>query len=132
MLSESRLPSLSVNELHSAIHTQNRTHTHIHTYIEASHIENLVLLKTAGLAKELYFEQFDFLAFLKYLEYWKRPEYIKCLSFPQCLTFLDYILSSPAFRKKLKDPVAVAALKHQQSCAWIYAGRGPADFAVFE
>ena len=35
--------------------------------------------------------QSSFLDFLRYLRYWKRPEYAKYLSYPHCLYFLDLL-----------------------------------------
>lgn len=36
--------------------------------------------------------QESFLDFLRYLRYWKRPEYAKYLSYPNCLYFLDLLV----------------------------------------
>eukprot|EP00804_Cyclotella_cryptica_P001267 CCRYP_012741-RA/>CCRYP_012741-RA protein AED:0.14 eAED:0.09 QI:0/0/0/1/0/0/2/0/123 len=36
--------------------------------------------------------QSSFLDFLRYLRYWKRPEYAKYLIYPNCLYFLDLLV----------------------------------------
>jgi hypothetical protein len=36
--------------------------------------------------------QSSFLDFLRYLRYWKRPEYAKYLQYPHCLYFLDLLV----------------------------------------
>ena len=51
------------------------------------------------LAQEKYFENEAFIRFLKYLRYWKRPEYMIHLRFPQCIAFLDALIDNPQFRK---------------------------------
>jgi hypothetical protein len=44
------------------------------------------------LAVRGYFENESFKNYLKYLVYWKTPEYIKFIKYPECLYFLDLIL----------------------------------------
>ena len=51
------------------------------------------------LAQNRYFQDEKFMNFLKYLEYWKRPEYLKHLVFPQCLAFLDALNNVPDFKQ---------------------------------
>lgn len=41
------------------------------------------------LAQEEYLTNVDFIAFLRYLNYWKLPQYRRYILYPQCLYFLD-------------------------------------------
>jgi len=43
------------------------------------------------LASQGYFKRDEFKNYLKYLLYWKQPDYIKFIKFPQCLYFLDLL-----------------------------------------
>lgn len=45
--------------------------------------------------------QSSFLDFLRYLRYWKRPEYAKYLQYPHCLYFLDLLV--PPSSDSLED-----------------------------
>jgi hypothetical protein len=45
--------------------------------------------------------QSSFLDFLRYLRYWKRPEYAKYLQYPNCLYFLDLLV--PPSSDSLED-----------------------------
>jgi len=56
---------------------------------------------TEDLAKNGYFEEESFLNYLKYLEYWKKPEFLKYLKHPRCLDVLDQI-QKPEVREELK------------------------------
>lgn len=78
------------------------------------------------LAKNRYFEQPAFINYLRYLQYWKKPQYATSLLFPQCLRILD-ALQDAAFRKKLVLNEAITELKRQQSHQWIYFDRNAGD-----
>ncbi len=43
------------------------------------------------LAQHKYFEDKSFVNYLKYLRYWKRPEYAKFILYPHCLHYLDQL-----------------------------------------
>lgn len=75
------------------------------------------------------------MAYLKYLEYWKEPEYARFIvyvitflnnniltsspRYPSCLQALTLILQNPAHATKtLKDPVFCEHLLFQQRCTW--------------
>ncbi|CAM9339676.1 unnamed protein product [Phaeothamnion confervicola] len=60
-------------------------------------------LSKTVLAQNRYFDDPAFLAFLRYLSYWKRPEYAKFVTYPHCLGFLDILNDSEneLFRKEL-------------------------------
>ena len=40
--------------------------------------------------------QSTFLEFLRYLRYWKKPDYAKYLQYPHCLYFLDLLVPPPS------------------------------------
>ncbi|RVX01776.1 Mediator of RNA polymerase II transcription subunit 31 [Vitis vinifera] len=42
------------------------------------------------LAQNRYFEDEAFIGYLKYLQYWQQPEYIKFIMYPHCLFFLNF------------------------------------------
>jgi mediator of RNA polymerase II transcription subunit 31 len=52
----------------------------------------------SGLAQSQYLEDPAMVAFLDYLQYWKRPEYAKFLLYPHALAVLD-MLQQKAFRQ---------------------------------
>ncbi len=60
----------------------------------------------------------EFVAYLKYLLYWKKPEYARFLIWPHCLEFLE-LLQGEEFRNKLlMEPDMVAKLTHQFEAFW--------------
>lgn len=71
------------------------------------------------LASNGYFEDEQFLAFLRYLRYWKRPEYLRHLLFPQALFFLDMIIDDPQFRKEMKLQQFSTFIHQQQAAHWM-------------
>jgi mediator of RNA polymerase II transcription subunit 31 len=59
------------------------------------------------------------MAYLRYLEYWREPEYARFIIYPACLQALTLILNNPTHAGKvLKDPVFCEHLLFQQRCAW--------------
>ncbi|KAH7824286.1 putative mediator of RNA polymerase II transcription subunit 31 [Monocercomonoides exilis] len=69
------------------------------------------------LAQQKTFENPAFIRYLEYLQYWKRPEYISFLMFPQCLFFLDKLLD-PQVREALKSSAVSDIIKKQQDNIW--------------
>lgn len=69
------------------------------------------------LAQSRYLVDPAFLNYLSYLQYWHRPEYIKYLSHPHCLYFLD-LLQTSVFRQALLTPSYVNLLHEQQFFHW--------------
>ena len=65
-----------------------------------------------------YFADPAFMAYLEYLQYWKRPEYSRLLQFPQCLKFLDVLIESENFRTELGIPSFVDFAHQQQGASW--------------
>ena len=55
-----------------------------------------------SLAIQGYFDDEKFIRYLKYLLYFKRPEYVKYILFPHCLFFLEK-LQNEKFRDSMKD-----------------------------
>ena len=88
-------------------------------YVELEFVQNLsnphywCYLASKGL-----FENEKFVAFLKYLTYWKQPLYIQYLTFPHCLAFLDEFLSNEKFRTELKNPIFASYAMQQQIWQW--------------
>ncbi|WWC62947.1 uncharacterized protein I303_105545 [Kwoniella dejecticola CBS 10117] len=55
-----------------------------------------------SLATQGYFQKQSFINYLKYLEYWRDPEYIKYIIFPTSLIYLT-LLQSDLFRARSSD-----------------------------
>jgi len=65
------------------------------------------------LAQYKYFEDAGFLEYLKYLQYWKAPEYAKFIKFPYSLFVLDRVVNDEHFREDCKTN-AFRDMLHQQ------------------
>ncbi|KAH9613700.1 hypothetical protein KSS87_023272 [Heliosperma pusillum] len=63
------------------------------------------------LAQNRYFEDEAFIGYLKYLQYWQRPEY------PHCLYFLE-LLQNPNFRNSMAHPGSKELAHRQQFYFW--------------
>ena len=72
-----------------------------------------------ALAQQLYFEDEAFVEYLKYLQYWKKPEYAKFIVYPHALYFLD-LLQTEEFRKALKNTKFCEDIHLQQFYHWQY------------
>ncbi|CBJ26252.1 conserved unknown protein [Ectocarpus siliculosus] len=51
------------------------------------------------LAQGGYLDDRAFIRFLEYLQYFKRPEYAKFITYPHSLAMLDLLINNPPFRK---------------------------------
>jgi len=71
------------------------------------------------LAQRGFFDDSAFVNYLKYLLYWKSPEYAKFLKYPQCLMFLE-LLQYEKFRKELVYPSCAKFIDDQQLLHWQY------------
>jgi mediator of RNA polymerase II transcription subunit 31 len=60
----------------------------------------------------------NFLTFLRYLRYWKEPQYAVFLSFPHCLHFLDLLIESEAFRRDIGKSAFRDYMHQEQYAAW--------------
>eukprot|EP00915_Cephaloidophora_sp_WS-2016_P006565 GHVH01008854.1.p1 GENE.GHVH01008854.1~~GHVH01008854.1.p1 ORF type:complete len:156 (+),score=14.97 GHVH01008854.1:72-539(+) len=79
------------------------------------------------LAKGGYLNEPAFLRFLKYLDYWRRPEYVEHIIFPHSLRMLT-ALHDQDFRNKLSTHEGLMALKIQQANSWLCYRRQSKDF----
>ncbi|CAB3408607.1 unnamed protein product [Caenorhabditis bovis] len=71
------------------------------------------------LAQRGYFKEDYFVNYLQYLMYWKKPEYARCLKFPQCLFILE-ALQSPQFREAMAFPHNAKFVEDQLVLQWQY------------
>ncbi|KAL5569710.1 hypothetical protein UlMin_026285 [Ulmus minor] len=69
------------------------------------------------LAQNRYFEDEAFIGYLKYLQYWQRPEYTKFIMYPHCLFFLE-LLQNPNFRNAMAHPGSKELAHRQQFYFW--------------
>lgn len=69
------------------------------------------------LAQRGYFKDSTFVNYLKYLLYWKEPEYAKYLKYPMCLYFLD-LLQYEHFRRELVNAQCTKFIDDQQILLW--------------
>ncbi|EPS69819.1 hypothetical protein M569_04948, partial [Genlisea aurea] len=69
------------------------------------------------LAQNRYLEDEAFIGYLKYLQYWQRPEYIKFIMYPHCLYFLE-LLQNPNFRNAMAHPANKELAHRQQFYFW--------------
>lgn len=69
------------------------------------------------LAQNRYFEDEAFIGYLKYLQYWQRPEYVKFIMYPQCLFFLE-LLQNANFRNAMAHPGNKELAHRQQFYFW--------------
>lgn len=69
------------------------------------------------LAQNRYFDDEAFIGYLKYLQYWQRPEYIKFIMYPHCLFFLE-LLQNANFRSAMAHPANKELAHRQQFFFW--------------
>ncbi|KAL9263746.1 Mediator of RNA polymerase II transcription subunit 31-like protein [Drosera capensis] len=69
------------------------------------------------LAQNRYFEDEAFIGYLKYLQYWQRPEYVKFIMYPHCLYFLE-LLQNSSFRAAMAHPGNKELAHRQQFYFW--------------
>ncbi|KAF8044376.1 hypothetical protein BT93_A2386 [Corymbia citriodora subsp. variegata] len=69
------------------------------------------------LAQNRYFEDEAFIGYLKYLQYWQRPEYMKFIMYPHCLFFLE-LLQNANFRNAMAHPGNKELAHRQQFFFW--------------
>uniref|UniRef100_A0A7S2XM67 Mediator of RNA polymerase II transcription subunit 31 n=1 Tax=Attheya septentrionalis TaxID=420275 RepID=A0A7S2XM67_9STRA len=62
----------------------------------------------------------SFIAFLRYLQYWKRPEYAKYISYPHCFFFLDLLIHNEPFRREMANVGFRNFVHEQQFYSWQY------------
>lgn len=69
------------------------------------------------MAQRDYFKDPNFVNYLKYLIYWKKPEYAKFIKYPMCLYFLD-LLQSEEFRRKIVTAQCCKFIDDQAILLW--------------
>ncbi|XP_043700425.1 mediator of RNA polymerase II transcription subunit 31-like [Telopea speciosissima] len=69
------------------------------------------------LAQNRYFEDEAFIGYLKYLQYWQQPEYIKFIMYPHCLFFLE-LLQNANFHNAMAHPGSKELAHRQQFFFW--------------
>ncbi|CAI2321890.1 unnamed protein product [Caenorhabditis sp. 36 PRJEB53466] len=69
------------------------------------------------LAQRGYFKEEYFVNYLKYLLYWKEPQYARCLKFPQCLHMLE-ALQSQQFRDAMAYGPSAKFVEDQVVLQW--------------
>lgn len=60
----------------------------------------------------------QFLDFLRYLQYWKKPEYVRYIIYPNSLYFLDLLISNERFRTELVNVPFRNFIHEQQFYSW--------------
>ncbi|XP_072210039.1 mediator of RNA polymerase II transcription subunit 31 isoform X4 [Excalfactoria chinensis] len=80
------------------------------------------ITSTVILAQRGYFKDKAFVNYLKYLLYWKEPEYAKYLKYPQCLHMLE-LLQYEHFRKELVNAQCAKFIDEQQILHWQHYSR---------
>jgi mediator of RNA polymerase II transcription subunit 31 len=75
-------------------------------------------LATTGILGET-----SFIEFLKYLQYWKQPEYVRLLQYPHCLFFLDLLINNTVFRRELANVSFRNFIHEQQFYNWQHRAR---------
>ena len=71
------------------------------------------------LAKQGLFDNESFKNYLKYLLYWKKPEYIQFIRYPECLFFLE-LIQHDELQQMIKDKNCVHFICEQQMLHWKY------------
>eukprot|EP00268_Persea_americana_P029492 TRINITY_DN2852_c0_g2_i4.p1 TRINITY_DN2852_c0_g2~~TRINITY_DN2852_c0_g2_i4.p1 ORF type:complete len:231 (+),score=48.38 TRINITY_DN2852_c0_g2_i4:123-815(+) len=69
------------------------------------------------LAQNRYFEDEAFIGYLEYLQYWRRPEYMKFIMYPHSLYFLE-LLQNANFRNAMAHPASKELAHRQQFYFW--------------
>ena len=75
------------------------------------------------LATQGFFNDPAFLQFLNYLQYWKRPEYVRFITYPHSLYFLDLLCKSSTFRREMANVGFRNFVHEQQFYSWQYRSR---------
>lgn len=74
-------------------------------------------MKKKVLAQRGYFKDAAFINYLKYLLYWKEPEYARYLKYPMCLYFLD-LLQYEHFRREAVNSYTCKFIDNQAILLW--------------
>lgn len=71
------------------------------------------------LAQRGYFKNQTFLNYLKYLMYWTKPEYVKYIIYPQCLSLLE-LLQHETFLKEILNAQCSKYIDEQLLLIWLH------------
>lgn len=82
--------------------SNNHFHFHVHSIV---------------IAQRGYFKDQTFINYLKYLTYWKEPEYARYIKYPMCLYFLD-LLQYEHFRREIVNSQCVKFIDDQSILLW--------------
>nr|CCA21070.1 mediator of RNA polymerase II transcription subunit 31 putative [Albugo laibachii Nc14] len=77
----------------------------------------LLYSTSVDLATNRYFENPAFMNYIKYLEYWKKPEYAQYIVYPHCLAFLD-LIQTERFRQMIARDDFMTLVHSQQFYHW--------------
>lgn len=69
------------------------------------------------LATNRYFQDKAFLNYLEYLNYWRKPEYVKFIAYPYCLHFLE-LVQHERFRIDLLNPKFIEYIHRNTYYHW--------------
>ncbi|ORX37062.1 SOH1-domain-containing protein [Kockovaella imperatae] len=79
-----------------------------------SELEFVQCLANPLYLKELYtqglLDNAEMLNYLKYLDYWREPEYVRFIVYPTCLVYLT-LIQQETFRSRLGDPAFIEELR---------------------
>lgn len=81
------------------------------------HSEFVLYFFLAVIAQRGYFKDQTFINYLKYLLYWKEPEYARYIKYPMCLYFLD-LLQYEHFRREIINSQCVKFIDDQAVLLW--------------
>jgi mediator of RNA polymerase II transcription subunit 31 len=74
-------------------------------------------MRRTALAQQGILEQPEFVAYLRYLQYWHQPQFARFLVYPVALHMLD-LLQEPAFRENLKHEGTAAEIAERLVRHW--------------
>lgn len=74
------------------------------------------------MAQSKYLESEEFLNYLNYLEYWRKPENAKYLIYPNCLHVLT-LLKEPRFRQEISRADVAKMFMDDFYMTWLNKGR---------
>lgn len=74
------------------------------------------------LAQRGYFKQEKIINYIKYLNYWRTPEYCRHLRYPQCLAMLE-LLKYQSFREAISNQGCAKFIEDQMILQWQFYNR---------
>lgn len=77
----------------------------------------IIVLFFLVIAQRGFFKDTTFINYLKYLLYWKEPDYAKYLKYPMCLYFLD-LLQYEHFRREVVNAQCCKFIDDQAILLW--------------